>query len=290
MVFRGPPDSRALGGILSQKNVYIFCISRELLEGIVVDRNAAFMANRISDMGFRVRAIQVVDNIKEEMVAAMRTALAEKPAYIITTGGMGPAHDDLTRECVAEVAGVPLEQSDSGLEMLGNSYRRLHAKGIVEDASLNERRVRMAQVPRGSELHENPIGTAPGVRFESDGTTFFLLPGVPAEMQRLFGLLVQPRLEADGPGVLKKARHVDYYGRDESAISRLLEDLSRRHHGIISRARVQGTEEDINIRITLFGEHVDPEALESALDNAEADLRARLGLEVSGGGAEAGAE
>jgi len=278
------------GGTLRTKNVYIFCVSRELLEGIVVDRNAAFMATRISDLGFRVRSIQVVDNVEEDMVHAFQAAMAQKPAFIITTGGMGPAFDDITRNCVAKAAGVALKSDERGMEMLSNSYRRLYAKGIVEDPAVNERRARMALVPEGSICHENPIGTAPAVRLKTGETTFFLLPGVPAEMQRMFGLYVHPALTAEGPGVVKEARHIDYYGRDESAISRLLEDLSRRHHGILSRARVQGTEEDINIRITLFGEHSDAEALDKALDDAEADLRARLGLEIRNSDAEAGGE
>lgn len=265
---------------MSQRNVFIFCISRELLEGLVVDRNAAHMASRISDLGFRVRSVQVLDNVEEEMVAAFRRVLEEKPAFVITTGGMGPGHEDITRDCIATASGIPLERNEGAVEMLSKSYRRLFAKGVVQDAEVNETRARMAMVPRGSVCHENPIGTAPAIRFRVGETTVFLLPGVPAEMQRMFGLYVIPAMTSEGPGVFKKARHIEYHGRDESAISLMLGDLSRRHQGIVGRSRVSGTEEDITIRITLFGEHSDEDALDKALGAAEDDLRARLGLEI----------
>ena len=265
---------------MAQKTALIYCIGRELLEGIVLDRNAHYMAGRLSSLGFRVRWIQVLDNVLEEMVEAFRHGLATGPTYVLTTGGMGPAFDDITREAVAKVAGVPLHQDPDASDMLGRAYRRLFAKGVVDDADLNDDRLKMAQVPSGATCYENPIGTAPAVRLSVGDTTFFLMPGVPEEMQRVFSLYLVPALEAEGAGIVRKARHIEYHGRDESAISRMLADLSRRHPGIHSRARVQGSEENITIRITLFGEHSDEKELEHRLERAESDLRARLGLEV----------
>lgn len=265
----------------STKSVFIFCFSRELLEGIVVDRNGAFMAARISDLGYRVRTIQILDSIEEEMVDAFQRALKEEPAFILTTGGMGPAVHDITRKCVAKAAGVPSIEDPRALEMLRVSYRRLAAKNIITDPEINDARRVIAQVPQGAVCYENPIGTAPLVRFQTGPTTFFLLPGVPAELQRLFTLYVAPAMTAEGPGMVKKARHVDYHGQDESAISRMLDDISRRHTGVVTRCRVQGTEENLDIHITLFGEHSDEAELDRMLESAEMDLRARLGLEVA---------
>ena len=265
----------------STKTVFIFCFSRELLEGIVVDRNGAFMAARIADLGYRVRSIQIFDSIEEEMVDAFQRAMKEEPAFILTTGGMGPAFNDITRACVAKAAGVPTVEDPRAVEMLRVSYRRLVAKNIITDPEINDTRRVMAQVPEGAVCYENPIGTAPLVRFQTGPTTFFLLPGVPAELQRLFTLYVAPAMTAEGPGMVKKARHVDYHGQDESAIARMLEDLSRRHAGVVSRCRVEGTEENLDIRITLFGEHSDEEELDKLLETAEMDLRARLGLEMA---------
>jgi nicotinamide-nucleotide amidase len=251
-----------------------------LLEGSVLDRNGNFMAKSIDRLAFRVQSVQILDEVRPEMVSAFRTAIEQKPAYVITTGGMGPGHDDITRECVAEAAGLPLIRDDRAIEMLERSYKRLVAKGAVESAELNEDRSGMADVPEGSICYENPMGTAPAVRLRVSETTFFLLPGVPEEMQRLFDLYVIPALAADGPGIVKKARHVEWPGGDESALKRILTDINRRFPEIHTRARVIG-EDQLSLRVSLFGEHADEDELDNLLSRAEADLRARLGLEIT---------
>ncbi len=265
---------------MGQKNVLIFCVGRDLLEGTVLDRNAHFMADRISDLAFRVRSIQVLDDREDEMVAAFQNALAQKPAFMLVTGGMGPGHDDLTRESMAKATGRPLRRDELAVEMLAKGYRRWFAKGMVEAPELNEARLSIAEVPEGSICYENPIGTAPAVRLMVDDTTVFLLPGVPSELQRLFTLYVLPALTSESPGILKKALHVEWPGGDESALKRTLTDIGRRYPGVTSRARVQGDEGNVSIRISLFGEHADETELDKMLEKAEADLRALLGLEL----------
>src|SRR5262249_34351515 len=78
------------GASVNQKTVIVLCVSREILEGAVVDRNAAFMAARVTDLGFRVRSMQVLDRVENEMVASLKWALETKPAYVLVTGGIGP--------------------------------------------------------------------------------------------------------------------------------------------------------------------------------------------------------
>lgn len=263
------------------KSAWIFCVGRELLEGIVLDRNAHYIATRLSDQGVKVRSIQTVDGVLEEMAAALRAALATKPDYVFCTGGLGPAHDDITRDAVAEVTGCPLVLDPLAVKMIEISYRRLHAKGVTHDPSMNESRLRMAKVPKGTKLLENPIGAGPACVLESKGTTFIILPGVPEEMQRLFSLHIAPMLREAGAGSVRKTRAVEYGGRDESAIARVLADTARRFPGVSTRTIRHGTEEGVKIRITLFGEGTDARALDELLDRAEADLRARLGVELA---------
>ena len=203
---------------MSDKSVIILVVSREILEGSVVDRNAAFIASRISDLGYRVRTIQVVDRVESEMVSAIRWALDEGPGYVIVTGGMGPSWDDNSRACVGKAADLPLYEDATALEHVRNSYRRLFAKGLVEDAELNEERTRMAQLPKGATSFENPIGTAPAVQLKVGSTTLFLLPGVPPEMQRIFKTFVLPAMSAAAPGTHRRQRQFDYHGSDESAM------------------------------------------------------------------------
>lgn len=262
------------------KSVIILVVSREILEGSVVDRNAAFIANRIDDIGYRVRTIQVVDRVESEMVAALSWALEQKPTFILLTGGMGPNWDDNSRGCLAKASGLPLREDPQALEFIANSYRRLHAKEVIADPTLTDSRRGMAQLPKGSICYENTVGTAPAVLLRLGTTTVFLLPGVPAEMQRFFTTHVMPVMSAEGPDTVRGERHVDYHGHDESSISRALSDVSQKHPTVSIRTRVQGTEASRTIRIMLVAEHEDAVQLNDMLDTAEQDLRDRLGIEL----------
>jgi molybdopterin-biosynthesis enzyme MoeA-like protein len=265
---------------LFDKSVIILCVSREILEGTVVDRNAAFIANRIDDIGYRVRTIQVVDRVESEVTAAIKWALDQKPAFVLLTGGMGPNWDDSSRGCLARAAGVPLEENAKAVEYVQTSYRRMHAKGLVDDDELTDARRGMATVPKGAICHENTVGTAPAVQLRVGGTVVFLLPGVPAEMQRFFTMHVLPVMSAEGPNTVRGERQVDYHGHDESAISHALSELARRHPLVSIRTRVQGIEGARTIRLMLVSEQEDPVVLAEVLDRAEQDLRDRLGIEL----------
>lgn len=264
------------------KSVIILVVSREILEGSVVDRNAAFIANRIDDIGYRVRTIQVVDRVESEATAAIKWALEQKPTFVLLTGGLGPNWDDSSRGCLAKAAGVPMVEDPKALEYVRNSYRRLHAKGAVDDEELTDSRRGMASVPRGAVCHENLVGTAPAVQLRVGTTTVFLLPGVPAEMQRFFTLHVMPVMSAEGPSTVRGERQVDYHGHDESVISKALSDLTRKHPMVSIRTRVQGVEGARTIRLNLVAEQEDPVTLADLLDKAEQDLRDKLGIEIGG--------
>jgi len=265
---------------LFDKSVIILVVSREILEGSVVDRNAAFIANRIDDIGYRVRTIQVVDRVDSEMTATMKWAIEQKPTFVLVTGGMGPNWDDNTRGCLAKAAGLELEENPQAVEYVQNAYRRLFAKQVVSHPDMNEARKGMAMLPKGAQCYENSVGSAPAVQLELGPTTVFLLPGVPAEMQRFFTAHVMPVMAASGPDTVRGERAVDYHGHDESSISRVLADISGKHPNISIRTRVQGTEMARTIRIVLVAEEDDAVALNEKLEQAEQDLRDRLGLEL----------
>lgn len=265
---------------LFDKSVIILVVSREILEGSVVDRNAAFIANRIDDIGYRVRTIQVVDRVESEMVAALGWALEQKPTFVLMTGGLGPNWDDNTRGCLAKAAGLPLVEDPQALQFIERAYARLFAKEAVPNPGLTEARRGMARVPKGSICYENTVGTAPAVQLRIGATTVFLLPGVPAEMQRFFTMHVMPVMSAEGPDTVRGERHVDYHGHDESSISGALAEVAKLHPQVSLRTRVQGTEASRTIRIALVAEHADAVQLNDLLDRAEQDLRNRMGLEL----------
>jgi len=265
---------------LFDKSVIILVVSREILEGSVVDRNAAFIANRIDDIGYRVRTIQVCDRVESEMVSALKWAIKLQPTFVLVTGGMGPNWDDNTRGCLATAAGLQLEDNAQATEYVQNAYRRLFAKQVVASPDMTDSRRGMAMLPEGAMCYENTVGTAPAVQLDVGKTTVFLLPGVPAEMQRFFTSHVMPVMAAAGPDTVRGERAVDYHGHDESSISRVLADISAKHPEISLRTRVQGTMMARTIRIVLVAEQDDAVQLNELLEQAEQDLRDRLGLEL----------
>lgn len=265
---------------MKHKTAIIFCIGRELLEGLVLDRNAHFMAGRLNELGVRVVRISMLDDDEEEMVAAFKRALDKKLDYVFTTGGMGPGHEDMTRQAWAKAAGIGLERDARAVEMIEKSYRRLFASGVVGDQSLTEERLRMAMLPVGAEPFPNTMGTAPAVQLKVGATKVLMLPGMPEELRLMFTSYGAAMIQADAPGSVRESRHVKYPGRDESAITRLLGEISRRYHGVQCRARAQGSDAGNVIHITLYGESTSRESLKKLLDDAEADLRARLGMDL----------
>jgi len=262
---------------LHDNSVIILVVSREILEGAVLDRNAAFIGNRAVELGYRVRSIQVVDRDEGEVIAAIRWALEQKPAYVMVTGGLGPSFDDNSRTCAAKAIGLPLREDSRGLELLKKSYQRLYAKGAVEDAELNDERRRMALVPAGATCFENPIGTGPAVQIAVGDTKLILLPGVPAEMQRLFLVHIVPQLTAGSPDISRGKRQVDYHTTDESSISQSLRELSKSHAEVSFRTRVLGDGDSRVLRVELVAEDKDQKKVDERLNRAEAELRQRVG-------------
>jgi nicotinamide-nucleotide amidase len=265
---------------LLDKSVIILVVSREILDGGVVDRNAAFIANRVADIGYRVRTIQVIDRVESEMVGTLRWAIEQRPTFVIMTGGMGPNWDDNARICLANATGLPLQEEPQAVEFVQNSYRRLNARGIIDSADLNESRRGMASVPKGSTVYENTIGTAPAVQLRVGPTTVFLLPGVPAEMQQFFTTYVLPVINAEGPDTVRGERHVDYHGYDLSKISRALADVAKKNPNVLIRTLTQGVDRTRTIRILMVSEHEKQSELDRVLDSVEKDMRARLGVEI----------
>jgi nicotinamide-nucleotide amidase len=263
---------------VDDSSIIILCVSREILEGSLLDRNAAYMAARSSDGGLHVKAVLVVGRVESEIVTALGWALAQKPAFLLMTGALGTGADDIARACLARAIGTAPVENRQALEFVKSSCRRLHAKGMIAEAGITAERARMAMLPPGAKCFENPIGASPGVELTVDGTRVFLLPGVPAEMQAMFSSHVLPRMLAKGPRTLRKQRSIDCDGGGDPALHRILATFSQLHPRVEVRTRTLGTERDPMTQITLQAEHHDAGGLDVMLDNAELDLRSRLGL------------
>jgi len=128
-------------------------------------------------MGIRLSEVRVVPDVADEIIAAVN-ALREKYDYLLTTGGIGPTHDDITAECVAAALGRKIIQNPE-------ARRRLEERWAETGIEMNEARLRMANTPEGATLIDNPVSAAPGFQVEN----VFVMAGVPKIMQAMFGSL-----------------------------------------------------------------------------------------------------
>lgn len=178
---------------MSRPVVEIVAIGTELMLGETIDTNSAWLGAELAAGGLPVLRRTAVADEFELMAAALRGALA-RADVVITTGGLGPTHDDFTREVIASVLERPLEQDDGWVRVLEERYS---SRGIAMPAN----NLRQAMVPRGGTILSNPRGSAPGLWIEHDDRVVIVLPGVPVELRTLLAEQVLPRLRARYPDV-----------------------------------------------------------------------------------------
>jgi molybdenum cofactor synthesis domain-containing protein len=152
----------------------LILIGNEILSGRTQDKNLAYIAKGLNDLGVQLREVRVIPDIRKTIVDTLNECRATFD-YIFTTGGIGPTHDDITSECVAEAFGVGMYRDPDTAALL---KRRTEERG----QEMNEARLRMATFPEGSVLLKNEISAAPGYRIEN----VFVMAGVPRIMQSMF--------------------------------------------------------------------------------------------------------
>jgi molybdenum cofactor synthesis domain-containing protein len=160
----------------------LLVIGDEILSGRTKDKNIGFIAEYLTAIGIDLKEVRVVPDVETEIVAALN-ALRARYAYVFTTGGIGPTHDDITADAVANAFGVPIEYHPRAVEILRS---RLAETGGV----MNEARMRMTRVPVGGELVLNKISAAPGFRMGN----VIVMAGIPSVMQAMLEY-VTPQLK-----------------------------------------------------------------------------------------------
>jgi molybdenum cofactor synthesis domain-containing protein len=150
----------------------VLIIGNEILSGRTQDENLAFLARGLNDAGIRLREARVIPDVAEIIIAVLNE-VRQQYDYVFTTGGIGPTHDDITAQSVADAFGVELSVHPEARRLLEGHY---------PPGQLNAARLRMAMVPEGAALLPNPISRAPGFRIDN----VYVLPGVPSIMQGIF--------------------------------------------------------------------------------------------------------
>ena len=199
---------------MSQVTAAILVIGDEILSGRTKDRNIGYIAEYLTNSGIDLREVRVVPDVEEEIVGAIN-ALRLRYTYLFTTGGIGPTHDDITADCVARAFGVSIAVDERAVNVMLDRYKR---------EELNAARLRMARIPAGAELIDNPISKAPGFMIGN----VIVMAGVPNIMQAMLDD-VAPRLRT-GSRVL--ARTVDAAGLGEGIYAAGLAAIAVAHPAV----------------------------------------------------------
>ena len=195
-------------------NCEILAVGTELLMGEIVNSDAQMISRGLNEHGFNVYWHTVVGDNPARLREALETAKS-RADVLITTGGLGPTADDLTKETVAEVFGRPLQMDQAQLV-------RLKERMGPQMTPNNEKQ---AMLPEGCTVLVNDWGTAPGCAFEADGCHVIMLPGPPRECTPMFRLRALPYLETLCGGVIG-SRYVKIFGQGESSVEYLTRPLA----------------------------------------------------------------
>lgn len=267
----------AVNGTPTALRAEVVSIGDELTTGQRLDTNSQWISRELGLLGVPVAFHTTLTDSLEDGIAAFRIA-AERADVIVVTGGLGPTADDLTRDVLARVAGVPLELSSAALAEIESRFTR-------RAAPMPESNRRQALFPHGSRMIHNPEGTAPGIDLllpragSAGGARVFALPGVPGEMHTMWQGTVGPAILAMLPGAgTIRFRRIKCFGAGESAVEAMLPDLVRR--GREPLVGITAHEATITLRIAARG--CDEAACEEAIAPTERVIRQCLGEIVYG--------
>jgi len=253
-----------------QLTAEVISIGDEMTSGARLDTNAQWLSRRLGELGVKVVFHSTVGDTLSHNVDIFRLA-SNRADILVSTGGLGPTRDDLTREALATLVDQPLELDLSAMEHIEQMFSR-------RKRDMPERNRVQAMFPRGSKQIFNPQGTAPGIdmlipRDDAMQSRVFALPGVPAEMKRMFDDTVASRiLETEGSGTEIKQHVMKFFGTGES-------DMENRLGSMIARDReprvgITVSTATISLRITATGSN--EEDCQAQIDQTRKEIMQRV--------------
>jgi len=200
----------------AQPTAAVLLIGDEILSGRTKDKNLGFIADYMTALGIDLREARLVPDVEEEIVAALN-ALRHRYSYVFTTGGIGPTHDDITADAVAKAFGVEIDHDPRAVEILLAYFKEMGREP-------NEARMRMARIPKGASLIDNPVSKAPGFQMGN----VFVMAGVP----KIMNAMMEDVARRLTPGVPMKSRQVEFRGGEGDA-AKPLGDIQKAYPAVV---------------------------------------------------------
>ena len=261
-----------MDGVWAPRGAVIIAVGSELLTPSKTDTNSLWLTGRLNELGITVVFKTIVGDDRETLDAMLRYAVVHGD-LVITTGGLGPTDDDLTRDTVAAVLDRRLAE---------DPVVTMHIRARFEARALRMPEInrRQAMVPEGAVVLENPRGTAPGLWIEHAGGVAVLLPGPPRELKPMFSALVETRLAGASAGRRIFRRTIRIAGRTESHVEEIAQPIYSRWRPPAPRIETSVLATLGQIELHLETESANPVEATARLDDAVAALADALGRDV----------
>jgi nicotinamide-nucleotide amidase len=248
--------------------IEIICTGDEVLTGKIVNTNFSYIAQKLEDVGLSVCWGTTVGDDRETLLSAFLQA-GERADAVIVNGGLGPTVDDLSQEIAAHAAGVDLLLNEEWLECMEQFFRR-------RSRVMSPNNRKQAMLPAGSEILDNPIGTACGFAMDIGKARFFFTPGVPRELRRMLEEQIIPRLLArSGAPTAIRLKRFHSYGLGESHVDALLDGVEALVPDGSAKLGFRAHYPQIETKLTVRG--ANEADIAAKLEPVIAEVRKRLG-------------
>lgn len=247
----------------------IIAVGTELLLGNIVNTNAQYLSQKLADLGIDVYYHVVVGDNLKRLTETIKTSL-ERSDIVITSGGLGPTADDITKEGAAQAMGLKLLPDEESIERIKKMFS---STGRI----MTENNIKQGYIPEGAVVLENNNGTAPGVLIEKEGKIVIMLPGPPKELYPMFESKVLPYLKSKTDSTIR-SKVLRVIGVGESAVEHMLKDIfdSQANPTIAPYAK----DGEVHLRIT--AKTGIPEEADSLIAEMEQKVRAILDDNIYG--------
>lgn len=266
-------ETKTKAGARATQLVDLISIGDELLLGQTVNTNASWLAETLSEAGYRVRRVHTIADDAKDIQSTLKEAVKHS-RWVILTGGLGPTKDDITKKTLAEFAGTPLVAHAEALSWIQTFFEK-------RGRTLTDLHHEQAKMPEGARLFRNPLGTAPGMWLELGKAVAISLPGVPYEMKALMTEGILPAMLEQQAGATIRYRILRTIGLPESEIAERISEIESGLPAHIKLAYLPSLAQ-VRLRITALG--ADPTTLEKEIDGVAEQIQEVLGDSIYGEG------